>query len=133
MEYIDETLITEPDVTEPDIAEPEEPTGPIEPIEPVEPPKTYIYADERNLVTGMNRKDMSGNSGWMEMPENLTSKTEQELFDGLADANGIPLYKVEGEAIVPRTEDEIAADMAAIPPPPPTTNDILNALLGGDA
>lgn len=34
--------------------------------------------------------------------------------------DGIPLYKWDGQAVQERTEDEIAADRAAIPEPPPS-------------
>ena len=36
------------------------------------------------------------------------------------DMNGIPLYKWDGQAVKPRTAEEIAADRAAIPAPPPS-------------
>ena len=36
------------------------------------------------------------------------------------DADGIPLYKWNGQAVVKRTAEEIAADCAAIPAPPPS-------------
>lgn len=38
----------------------------------------------------------------------------------LYDADGIPLYKWDGQAVKPRTVEEIAADRAAIPAPPPS-------------
>ena len=38
----------------------------------------------------------------------------------LYDADGIPLYKWDGQAVKPRTAEEIAADRAAIPAPPPS-------------
>jgi len=41
--------------------------------------------------------------------------------------DGIPLYKWDGKAIVPRTEEEIAADRAAIPAPPPSEQERLRA------
>jgi len=34
--------------------------------------------------------------------------------------DGIPLYRWDGEQVIPRTEEEIAADRAAIPEPPPS-------------
>ena len=41
--------------------------------------------------------------------------------------DGIPLYRWDGEQIVPRTETEIAADRAAIPEPPPSPQEQLRA------
>lgn len=45
----------------------------------------------------------------------------------LRSMDGIPLYKWEDGQVVPRTEDELAADRAAIPAPPPTTQERLEA------
>ena len=41
--------------------------------------------------------------------------------------DGIPLYRRDGEAVVPRTEEEIAADRSAIPEPPPSPQEQLRA------
>jgi len=41
--------------------------------------------------------------------------------------DGVPLYRWDGEAIVPRTEEEIATDRAAIPVPPPSEQERLRA------
>jgi len=41
--------------------------------------------------------------------------------------DGIPLYRWDREAIVPRTEEEIAAGRAAIPAPPPSEQERLRA------
>jgi len=41
--------------------------------------------------------------------------------------DGIPLYKWDGEQVVLRTEEEIAADHAAIPEPPPTEQERMEA------
>ena len=43
----------------------------------------------------------------------------------LYDADGIPLYKWDGQAVKPRTAEEIAADRAAIPAPPPSEMELL--------
>lgn len=77
----------------------------------------YIYTID-DIIHAMNPNDMSGNTGWSTMPENLTGRTEQELFDRLTEEHGIPLYKVDG-GVVERTEEEIAADIAALPALPP--------------
>jgi len=45
----------------------------------------------------------------------------------LYDADGIPLYKWDGQAVVKRTAEEIAADRAAIPAPPPSEMEQLRA------
>ncbi len=41
------------------------------------------------------------------------------------DVDGIPLYKWNGQAVNPRTAEEIAADRAAIPAPPPSEMELL--------
>lgn len=41
--------------------------------------------------------------------------------------DGIPLYKWGGSQVLPRTEEEIEADRAAIPAPPPTEQERLRA------
>lgn len=41
--------------------------------------------------------------------------------------DGIPLYKWDGVQAIPRTEEEIAADWAAIPEPPPSAQEQLRA------
>jgi len=41
--------------------------------------------------------------------------------------DGIPLYKWDGEQVLPRTEAEIAIDRAAIPEPPPTEQERMEA------
>ena len=43
--------------------------------------------------------------------------------------DGIPLYRWDGEQVVSRTEEEIAADRAAIPKPPPSEQEDLAGLL----
>lgn len=41
--------------------------------------------------------------------------------------DGIPLYKWDGEWVVRRSEEEIAADLAVIPAPPPSAQEQLRA------
>lgn len=41
--------------------------------------------------------------------------------------DGIPLYKWDGSQVIRRTDEEIAADRAAIPAPPPTEQERLRA------
>lgn len=45
----------------------------------------------------------------------------------LYDADSIPLYRWDGQAVQPRTAEEIAADRAAIPAPPPSEMERLRA------
>ncbi len=41
--------------------------------------------------------------------------------------DGIPLYRWDGERAIPRTDEEIEADRAAIPTPPPSPQEQLRA------
>lgn len=43
------------------------------------------------------------------------------------DMDGIPIYKWDGSQVVPRTQEEIESDRAAIPAPPPTEQERLRA------
>lgn len=43
------------------------------------------------------------------------------------DMDGIPIYKWDGEQVIPRTEKEIEADRAAIPASPPSAQEQLRA------
>ena len=96
--------------------------------------KHYIITDTKSRIT----------SGWSDgpLPDRDTSGAicinEQggyqfRLFPGgeenppLYTMDGIPLYRRDGEAVVPRTEEEIAADRAAIPEPPPSPQEQLLA------
>lgn len=52
---------------------------------------------------------------------------EAEENPSLRTMDGIPLYKYEDGQVVSRSEEEIAADRAAIPEPPPTAQEQLRA------
>lgn len=94
----------------------------------------YIITDARGLITG----------GWSDGPHperdtsgaiciNAEGEYQFRLFPGgeenpvMDTMDGIPLYRWDGEAVVPRTEDEIAADRAEIPAPPPSAQEQLRA------
>ena len=57
----------------------------------------------------------------------LNSHMRTEENPPIYDMDGIPLYKWDGEQVVPRTEEEIEADRAAIPAPPPSAQEQLRA------
>lgn len=70
-------------------------------------------------------------NGWAKIDEGTGDRfnlCQSHYFeDGLYTEDGLPRYKlVDGQA-VERTEDEIAADRAAIPAPPPTAKEQLRA------
>lgn len=55
----------------------------------------------------------------------LTADGEENPY--LCTADGIPLYRWDGQAVQPRGEAEIAADIASLPPPAPTALERLQA------
>ena len=94
----------------------------------------YITTDLQGHIT----------SGWSDGPHpnrdtagaiciNEQGGYQFRLFPGgeenppLYTMDGIPLYKWDGEQAIPRTEEEIAADRAAIPEPPPSPQEQLRA------
>ena len=99
--------------------------------------KHYITIDPRGRIT----------SGWSDGPHPSRDTTDAicinaeggyqfRLFPGgeenppLRTMDSIPLYRWDGEQAIQRTEEEIAADRAAIPPSPhtPTAEERLDAL-----
>ncbi len=96
--------------------------------------KHYITTDAQSRIV----------SGWSDGPHpdrdtsgaiciNEQGGYQFRLFPGgeenppLYTMDGIPLYKWDGEQAIPRTEEEIAADRAAIPEPPPSPQEQLRA------
>jgi len=96
--------------------------------------KHYIITDTESRIT----------SGWSDGPNrdrdtsgaiciNEEGGYQFRLFPGgeenppLYTMDGIPLYKWDGQAVKPRTAEEIAADRAAIPALPPSEMEQLRA------
>lgn len=97
--------------------------------------KHYINVDEQGRIL----------DGWSDGPHPERQLTDQtqiltdqggyqfrlqpggEENSALWDMDGIPLYKWEDGQVVPRTEEEISADRAAIPAPPPTAQERIEA------
>lgn len=96
--------------------------------------KHYIIVDDQNRVT----------NGWSDGPcadrdttgavcINAQGGYQFRLFlhgeenPPLYDMDGVPLYKWDGEKVLSRTPDELAADRAAIPEPPPGEQERLEA------
>lgn len=94
----------------------------------------YITTDALDLIT----------AGWSDGPHpdrdatgaiciNEQGGYQFRLFPGgeenpnIYTMDGIPIYRWDGEQVVRRTEEEIAADRAAIPAPPPSPQEQLRA------
>lgn len=76
-------------------------------------------------------------AGWVQIDEGTGDKynlCQSNYFPGgIYTADGIPRYNlVDGQA-VERTEEEIAADRAALPAPEPSMGELLDILLGVSA
>lgn len=91
----------------------------------------YIKIDDRNRV-------LHGYSDAFELPEqgdiciNEQAGRHFELFGQvnplITTAEGVPMYKWDGEQVVERTEQEIQADVDALPPHLPSAQERLEAL-----
>lgn len=96
--------------------------------------KHYITVDTQSRIT----------NGWSDGPNGERDTTDAicineqgeyqfrlypngEENPALYNMDGIPLYRWDGQAVQPRTEEEIAADRAAIPAPPPSEMERLRA------
>ena len=95
--------------------------------------KVYIQTDDRGRVTRCEGgyTTPADLTGWAYIDEGTGDRynlAQSHYFpDGLYTFDGIPLYKWDGTQVLPRTNDEIAADRAAIPEPGPTDVEQLRA------
>lgn len=92
----------------------------------------YIRVDSSNRVLEINSSAfLADTEGWTQIDEGWGDRyhhAQGNYLDGpLYDDNGIPRYKLDRGRVVERTEEEIAADLAAMPAPPPTREEILEA------
>ena len=97
--------------------------------------KVYVYTDKKSRITRCEGGYTIGNvkdfTGWTLIDEGNGDRynlCQSHYFKGgLYTEDGIPRYKLVDGKAVERTEDEIAADRAAIPAPPPTVQEQLRA------
>ena len=94
----------------------------------------YAQTDEAGRITAVNSSAFVPEDWGTEIDSGCGDKyhhAQGNYFPRpIYTEDGIPRYKlVDGQA-VERTEEEIAADRAAIPVPPPTQEDRLSALEG---
>lgn len=92
----------------------------------------YIRIDGQSRVLEINSSAfLADTEGWTQIDEGWGDRyhhAQGNYLDGpLYDDNGIPRYKLDRGRVVERTEEEIAADLAAMPAPPPTREEILEA------
>lgn len=92
----------------------------------------YIRTDFTGRVLEINSSAfLADTEGWTQIDEGWGDRyhhAQGNYLDGpLYDDNGILRYKLDRGRVVERTEEEIAADLAAMPAPPPTREEILEA------
>lgn len=98
---------------------------------PPEPYHVYVQTDGKSRILAVNSSAFVPAEWGTEIDSGFGDKCHHAqgnyFTDGLYTEDGIPRYKlVDGQA-VERTEEEIAADRAAIPAPPPTVQEQLRA------
>lgn len=98
--------------------------------------EVYIMTDVRNRITRIEGEYTvpADLTGWTKIDEGAGDKYNlaqvHYLDKPLYTPDGIPQYKLENGRAVERAEEEIAADLAALPEPEPTTDELLDILLG---
>ncbi|MBQ0166871.1 MAG: hypothetical protein KBT02_07195 [Treponema sp.] len=72
----------------------------------------FVYVDGEKRITAFNPNDMSGNSGWEEVPETIGEPITEE--------HGVPIYKYQNGHVVSRSRQEIEEDIPEPVPPVPS-------------
>lgn len=96
--------------------------------------RVYILLDAQNRITRIEGEYSlpADLTGWVLIEEGascdrLNLAQSHYLDGGLYTTQGIPRYKYEGGACVLRSEEELAADRAALPKPQPSQLDRVEA------
>ena len=96
----------------------------------------YITTDTQNrIIAGWSNGPHYGRDTSKAILLNSQGGYQFRLFPGgeenppLYTMDGIPLYKWDGEKVQPRTDEEIAADRAAVPAPTPSKDELRDAQL----
>ena len=98
--------------------------------------KVYVLTDEQSRIIRCEGgyTTPADLSGWVQIDEGTGDRynlCQSHYFEGgLHTEDGIPRYKLSDGQAVERTEEEIAADRAAMPGPAPTDTEVLNTFLG---
>ena len=101
--------------------------------------KVYVMTDNQSRIIRCEGgyTTPSDLTGWMQIDEGEGDRynlCQTHYFDsGLYTEEGIPRCKLEEGRPVERTEEEIAADRAALPEPEPPMGELLDILLGVSA
>ena len=101
--------------------------------------KVYVLSDENGRITRIEGgyttpEDLTG---WVQIDEGTGDRynlCQTHYFpDSIYTQDGVPRYKLRDGKAVERTEEEIAADRAALPEPEPSMGELLDILLGVSA
>ena len=101
--------------------------------------KVYVMADDQGRIIRCEGgyTTPADLTGWVQIDEGTGDKynlCQSNYFDGgIYTDDGIPRYKLRDGKAVERTEEEIAADRAALPAPEPSMGELLDILLGVSA
>ena len=79
----------------------------------------FVYVDTAGRITAFNPNDMSGNTDWYEVQENIGEPITEE--------HGVPIYKYRSGHVVSRSRAEIEADIPVPEPPVPSELEQLRA------
>ena len=89
----------------------------------------YVQTDEQDRITAVNSSAFVDSDWGTEIDSGFGDKyhhAQGNYFpQPIYTEDGIPRYKLEAGKAVERTEEEIAADRAALPEPEPTENEKL--------
>ena len=83
----------------------------------------FVFVDGSDRITAYNANDMSGNTGWFEVPETIGEPITEE--------HGVPIYKYRNGHVVSRSRAEIEADIPEPVPPEPSEIEVLRARIAG--
>ena len=95
--------------------------------------KVYVMADGQGRITRIEGgyTTPADLTGWVQIDEGTGDRynlCQSHYFEGgIYTTDGIPRYKLQDGKALERTEEEIAADRAALPAPPPTAEEQLRA------
>lgn len=101
--------------------------------------KVYVKTDSKGRITRIEGgyTTPADLTDWVQIDEGAGDRYNlcQVYYfpDGIYTADGIPRYKLADGQAVERTEEEIAADRAALPEPEPSMGELLDILLGVSA
>ena len=101
--------------------------------------KVYVQTDDKNRIIRIEGGYTTPGdlTGWVQIDEGTGDRynlCQVHYFpDGIYTADGIPRYKLVDSKAVERTEEEIAADRAALPALEPSMGELLDILLGVSA